>query len=182
MTGYTKLFGSIVLSTIWNEDHTTRIVWITLLALRNKNNIAEGSIPGLAVAARVSVEECQIAIQKLMSPDPHSRSKEFDGRRIQEVEGGWLILNGEKYRQKMNEDERRAYFAQKQREYREKHPKKRVKKVSTNVKDSERHVKDSERQSLTVNDVNTVIVHRHRHSTESENNTEGAPPKEICCS
>lgn len=118
MTGYTKLFQTIITSTIWCESHTVRIVWVTMLALKNQDHIVEGSVPGLADMARVSVQECEDALVKLRSPDPYSRTKIFDGRRIEDVDGGWKILNGEKYRSKMNADERREYFRIKQQESR----------------------------------------------------------------
>ncbi len=118
MTGYTKLFQTIITSTIWCENHTLRIVWVTMLALKNQDHIVEGSIPGLAAMARVSVQECEEALVKLKAPDPHSRTKTFDGRRIEDIDGGWKILNGEKYRAKMNADERREYFRIKQQESR----------------------------------------------------------------
>lgn len=120
MNGYTKLFTSILASTIWREDDKTRLVWITMLAMSGKDGVVEGSIPGLADFAKVSIEDCEMALKKLMEPDPYSRSKEHEGRRIEEVDGGWLILNRSKYREKMGSDERRAYKAAKQREYREK--------------------------------------------------------------
>lgn len=107
MTGYTKLFGSIVGSTIWSEDDKTRIVWITMLAMANQHGEVEASIPGLAKFAKVSIEATEHALEKLKSPDKYSRSKEFDGRRIEEIDGGWLILNHAKYREKASEDDRR---------------------------------------------------------------------------
>jgi hypothetical protein len=97
-SGYTKLFGSIVASTIWREDDKTRIVWITLLALSDKDGYVAGSIPGLADLARVSVAECEQALEKLQQPDKYSRSPEHDGRRLEVVDGGWFILNRAKYR------------------------------------------------------------------------------------
>jgi len=118
MTGYTKLFGSIITSTIWREKNETRILWITMLALKNKSGIVEGSIPGLSDMARLSINATMEALEILRSPDPYSRTKEFEGRRIQDVEGGWLILNHEKWRNKMNADERREYLKIKQREHR----------------------------------------------------------------
>jgi hypothetical protein len=118
MNGYTKLFNSIVASTIWSEPDETRIIWITMLAMANQRGVVETSIPGLAVLARVHVDKCRQAIATLESPDPDSRSQEYDGRRIQKVDGGWLILNHAKYRAKLNADERREYKTIKQREYR----------------------------------------------------------------
>lgn len=55
-----------------------------------------------------------------MSPDPFSRTKDHQGIRIQEMDGGWLIINGEKYRNMMSLDERREYQRLKQRQYRSK--------------------------------------------------------------
>lgn len=118
MTGYTKLFSSIITSTIWRADNATRIVWITMLALRDRNHVVEASVPGLADMARVSVEDCRKALVILSAFDPDSRTKEHGGRRVEQIDGGWIILNGEKYRKKMNIDERREYKRQKQSEYR----------------------------------------------------------------
>ena len=127
MTGYTKLFGSIVASTIWREDDKTRLVWITMLAIANKHGEVEASVPGLADLSRVSVPECRAALAKLEAPDPDSRSSEMDGRRIEKVPGGWRLINHAKYRAKLSVDERREYLAQKQREHRARQ------QMSTNV-------------------------------------------------
>lgn len=118
--GYTKLFNEIVMSTVWREADHVRILWVTMLALKDQYHTVNASLPGLADAARITIEQCEQALFVLESPDIHSRSTEFEGRRIEPCDGGWLILNGEKYRQRMGADERRAYKAQKQREYRAK--------------------------------------------------------------
>jgi hypothetical protein len=100
MSGYTPLFQSIVTSSIWNESDTTRIVWISLLALADAEGKVEGSVAGLAPVARVSVEQCEKALEKLKAPDKYSRTKEHEGRRIVEIDGGWQIYNHAKFRQK----------------------------------------------------------------------------------
>lgn len=116
--GYTKLFSSIVASTIWREDDKVRTVWITMLALKNERHIVEASVPGLADLARVSISECERALDRLMAPDKHSRNQNNKGRRIEKCDGGWRILNGEYYRQKMGEEDRREYQKLYHREYR----------------------------------------------------------------
>src|SRR5512139_2768193 len=116
--GYTKLFSSIVASTIWREDDKTRIVWITMLAMKNERHVVEASLPGLADMARVTIKECETAIAKLEGPDKWSRSQEHQGRRIERCQGGWRILNGEYYRRQMSVDERREYQKEYHREYR----------------------------------------------------------------
>lgn len=107
MSGYTKLFQSIVTSTVWSEDDRTRITWITMLAMANQHGEVEASIPGLAKLATVPIKDVEKALEILSSPDPYSRTKDFDGRRIEEIDGGWMILNHRKYRDKANEDDRR---------------------------------------------------------------------------
>ena len=118
MSGYTKLFGSIVASTIWREPHTVRIVWITMLAVKNKDGVVEASLPGLADLSRVTIDECKSALECLMSPDEYSRTRDFDGRRIEPCNGGWFVLNHEKYRNLMSADERKEYMRIKQQESR----------------------------------------------------------------
>ena len=118
MTGYTKLFSSIIASTIWRADDKTRLVWITMLAMADQFGIVEASVPGLADMARVTLQECQDALQELSAPDEYSRSTERDGRRIEPSDGGWRLINHGKYRDKMSRDERREYQRLYQRSYR----------------------------------------------------------------
>lgn len=132
MSGFTKLFSDIVMSTIWREDDKTRIVWITMLATADAEGNVSASVPGLADAARVSVEDCRRALSNLAAPDPDSRTKDFEGRRITEIEGGWHIINYIKYRNR--NPSRAAYF----RQYRENRKKTEIKTLhnapqSTNV-------------------------------------------------
>jgi hypothetical protein len=89
-----------------------------MLAKCGKEGIVEASLPGLADAARVSVEECRKALARLMEVDPDSRTKEHGGRRIEEVDGGWLVLNHAKYRNRMSAEDRREYQRVWMREYR----------------------------------------------------------------
>jgi len=100
MSGWTKLFSSIVTSSIWVEDHVMLRIWVAMLALADFHGVVEGSIPGFANLARVTVEEMRTALEKLSSPDPDSRTVEFEGRRIEAIDGGWKILNYGRYRER----------------------------------------------------------------------------------
>jgi hypothetical protein len=111
MPAYTKLFNSIVTSTIWTEDDKTRIVWITMLAMSDKNGEVHASIPGLARVAGVSVPDCENAISKLLSPDDYSRTPDFEGRRIAPIDGGWELLNHAKYRLMASREDAKAATA-----------------------------------------------------------------------
>jgi hypothetical protein len=88
-----------------------------MLATADVDGVVQGSIPGFASLSRVSVDDMRAAIAKLTGPDPDSRTKERDGQRIEEVPGGWRILNYAAYREKGQEKgdgSRAPYF----REYR----------------------------------------------------------------
>jgi len=110
--GYTKLWSDIITSSIWSADDKVRIMWITLLAMADSTGFVAGSIPGLAQMARMSMEDGERAIRILEAPDPHSRSKEFKGKRIEHIEGkgGWLILNYDRYRAVRDAEAKREYM------------------------------------------------------------------------
>ena len=95
---YTKLFEQILESTIWCEPDSTRVVWITMLAMSDRDGEVLASVPGLANRAHVDIEKTRAAIQCFLSPDIESRTKDYEGRRIAEIDGGWQILNHAKYR------------------------------------------------------------------------------------
>ena len=101
---FTKLFASITESTIWCEPDRTRIVWICMLAMADRKGRVHASIPGLANRARVPLEDAKAAITAFLSPDPYSRTSEHEGRRIEPIDGGWRLLNYDKYRD-MRDDE-----------------------------------------------------------------------------
>lgn len=107
MAGFTKLFSQILDSTIWDEPWTVKGVWITLLAMADRNGCVYASIPGLARRATVTLEDCETALQVFLSPDPYSRTPDHDGRRIEPIDGGWQLLNYLKYREQRDEDARR---------------------------------------------------------------------------
>lgn len=117
MSSYTKLFSSLVTSTIWMETDRTRIVWITMLALADKNGEVQASIPGLARVAGVPLEDCEAAIQKFLSPDPYSRTPDDEGRRIEKIDGGWALINHAKYRAMASRDDEKSAHAERQRRY-----------------------------------------------------------------
>jgi hypothetical protein len=113
---WTKLFSNLPKSTIWRASKEAKILWVTMLALKDKDGIVDGTIPGLAKEADLTLEETEAALVYLMSPDKYSRTKDNEGRRVKEIEGGWVILNHFLYRDEM--EKRREYQARKQREYR----------------------------------------------------------------
>jgi len=95
---FTKLFSSITESTIWAEPDHIRIAWITMLAMADRKGRVWSSLPGLQNRARITLEQAEEAIERFMAPDKYSRTADNDGRRITPIDGGWRLLNYEKYR------------------------------------------------------------------------------------
>ena len=121
MGKYVKVFQSILHSTVWQEGKDVKILWVTMLALANWDGVVEASIPGLANAAGLTIDETEKALEVLRSPDPYSRSEEYQGRRVEDRVGGFQILNYEKYRDLgRTKDYDRQYRKNYMRQYREK--------------------------------------------------------------
>ena len=116
---YTKLFQSILTSTIWGEDHATLRVWITMLAMADKNGEVVATIPGLARVACVTIQEVEHALEKFQSPDKYSRTPDDEGRRIEQNEDGWVLINYEKYRKMASKEDQKAKNAERVRKFRE---------------------------------------------------------------
>ena len=96
--GYTKLYEGIIQSSVMAEDPVTFKVWIAILASTGPDAIARISSTFLAAACYLPVAKVDKALATLESPDPRSRSLNDDGKRITRVDGGFFVINYEKYR------------------------------------------------------------------------------------
>jgi len=115
------VWSSLLDSSLWiGGTKEARIVWITLLALKDKNGQVHITDLGLAHRAIVSHEECVAALGFLSSPDPLSANRDHDGRRIVPIEGGWQIVSHDKYR--FSTEAARAYWRESKRLQRSKQP------------------------------------------------------------
>jgi hypothetical protein len=160
---FTKLDQSIVTSTIWCESDATLRVWITLLAMCNQYGEVQGTLPGLASLARCSLADTKAAIKIFLAPDPYSRTKEMEGRRIEIIEGGWVLINHAKYREMQNKAEKAEKARARQERYRAKKNDR-----STAVVDNETTAVDKNRhkrsESVTRNALTTLVTPCHPHT------------------
>jgi len=97
--GFTKLDQGIVASSIMEEPPETFKVFITLLAVCGADGIAPVSPTYLESVCRLSEAAVARAIKRLSFPDPKSRTMTDQGRRIRRVDGGFRIINYEKFRE-----------------------------------------------------------------------------------
>jgi len=116
MTGFVKLDGGIVDSSVWMQPDDVLRVWIALLAKCDGYGLVRASIPAMAHLCRTTPERFQHILLILTSPDPYSRTADDDGRRLRQIEGGWLIVNYVKYRELVQT--KPHIHAERQRKYR----------------------------------------------------------------
>lgn len=91
-----------------------------MLALKDADQVVRYNAFGLAQRCHKTEKEVLDALRVLSSPDKRRiEPQPFEGRRIEKVEDGWLILNGQTYEDMMRKINRRAYKAAKQAEYRQ---------------------------------------------------------------
>jgi hypothetical protein len=109
MSGFTKLHSSIATSSVMAMPLPSRWLWCFLLSQANAEGIVEGAVPGLAIAAAISLEECQTALDAFLAPDKYSRTPDNEGRRLVEIPGGWRITSYAKWRYVRSAEERREY-------------------------------------------------------------------------
>lgn len=118
---YNKIFTKILDSSIWLEPTPTRIVWITLLAAMDENGFcAFAAVGNVAGRARVTVDEAREALDILGKPDPESSDPTNDGRRVERVPGGWIVLNAIKYREIVTRANAQEKTNERVKRYREK--------------------------------------------------------------
>lgn len=129
---YVKLHQELFESTIWQEDVVTRLAWITLLLMANKEGEVYASVPGVAARIGVTIKEAEQALEKFLSPDPYSRTQDDEGRRIEVIDGGWSLLNYEKYRNKASLSDVREQARLRQQRFRDK-AKRNAKPVTSNA-------------------------------------------------
>ena len=166
---YTKLFSSIIHSSIWVASNETRIVWITMLAMADGYGNVEASVIGLAKAANLEWREVVKALEELSSEDQWSRSKEFGGRRIEEIEGGWHILNYSFYRRKMSAEHRAEQNRERQRRYRERN----AQSVTvTDRYEKSRHIEKEKEKERDKNRVRESIVPNKKEAVSKQPNSE----------
>ncbi len=72
--------------------------------------LVDASGPGILRQACVSQKAGLSALERLGAPDPESKSMEFEGRRLVRVQGGYLVLNYMRYRDKDHSTERVREF------------------------------------------------------------------------
>ena len=125
-TGFTLLWSKTLLSSLWlNESKETKILFFTMLMLKDQNGVVLSSIPGLAHASKLTIPEVEESVKQLLSRDNFDSSGVEGGIRIRTVAGGWQVVNHDLYR--FSTDAKRAFWRQQKAEQRARKPRKKNK-------------------------------------------------------
>jgi hypothetical protein len=112
---YTPLDSDLLTSTLLKEGPVVVSAFVLILASRDR--FGETSIQPATVASllRISDEEAEDAFRVLSEPDPKSRNRDCEGRRIVPIaDGRWMIVSSEKYQYRAS----KASAAERQRKHR----------------------------------------------------------------
>jgi len=117
---FVKVHRQILTSSIMEEDVPTRYVWLCFLADTDQDGLIEGTRAALARRYNVPVKDFNFAIERLMAPDPESRSDVDGGARIA-MDGPqtWRVINYSHYRQLASLEDRREKATKRKQKQRE---------------------------------------------------------------
>jgi hypothetical protein len=156
---FVKLDCGILNSTLW-VDREAREIFITALLMAVPRQLkdpeptmsvdslktakfvipvgyygmVEAAGPGIVRMAGLENQPGMKALRRLTEPDDESRSQDFDGRRLVRVDGGYIILNYDKYRTKDHTARQRM------RDYRERERLKMLRRNEPTLRVTERIV------------------------------------------
>lgn len=101
--GYTPVFRTVFSGTLHGRWPDTGL-WLCLLALADKNGEIDATPAYIASNTGLDVADVEECIARFMQPDPYSRTKDHDGRRLALIDPdrpwGWRIVNHGKYRER----------------------------------------------------------------------------------
>ncbi len=113
---FVKLDCGIIHSSLWAEDSDTKICWITLLLLADATGFVRAAASAIAREAGIPADVARRALDLFQSPDDESRTPDNQGKRVERVDGGYRVLNYEKYRERdYTNAERQKRHRQKQK-------------------------------------------------------------------
>jgi len=104
---YTPLDSQSVFSTAFMEGPLPWAVWTAILATADSDGVTAINPPLLARIWRIPIEQVQGAWDVHTHPDPLSKNKEHEGRRIIPTkEGRWFVVGHKLYREMYSKEKR----------------------------------------------------------------------------
>lgn len=101
--GYTPVFESVFSGSLCGQYPDTA-AWLFLLAMADKNGEIDKTPHYIATVTGMPLETLTGCIERFLQPDPRSRTKTNEGRRLEllasDRDWGWRIINFHLYREK----------------------------------------------------------------------------------
>lgn len=118
---YAKIFRQIYDSSI-ADDWVMRTVFQDMLVLADSDGVVDMTPEAISARTRIPLDVVNAKLTELTNPDPRSRSKGEEGRRLMQIDPergwGWRIVNYEIYRNMRCEEDRKSYMRNYMRKYR----------------------------------------------------------------
>lgn len=136
-----KIFESMYDGTLASDGPWQALVTFQqMIVLADQDGVVDMTASAIARRTSIPLEIIQLGVERLMAPDPESRTPDEDGRRITLVEEhrawGWQIVNYAKYRDMRKAEDRREYLRIKQQESRSRRTSTGVNTPSTKINTS----------------------------------------------
>lgn len=122
ITPVKRVLAAVLKSSVWEEDDATRLVWVTLMLIADREGHVESTIPALAELSRQSIPAVEKAINRFL--------KTKDEHQIEATLFGWRIVNYAAIKS--------ASQAQDDKEYRKKYMRQYMKDVRESVSNTKR--------------------------------------------
>lgn len=172
---YAKIFASLYQGTLRGCAHEI-LVFTNLIAHADATGAVDKHFRAIADETGLTVDEVKAALANLESPDPESRSPEYEGRRLIPLDDhrawGWQIVNHGKYRGMRSEEDRREANRIAQQRYRE-----RQKEMSSD--DSNAYSNQSKPRVSTGHQSKPKQKHKQEADTEEERERSASAKREI---
>ena len=99
MSGFFPIDRGIFTSSVWlSGSPEERLLWFWLLGNKDDDGVVRHRELAIADGAKLPRAAVEAALAKFAEPDPDSRTRDNDGRRIERTEDGFVrVLNHERY-------------------------------------------------------------------------------------
>jgi uncharacterized phage protein (TIGR02220 family) len=107
---YAKIFKSMFEGTLRGKPDP-QLVFVNLMTHADKEGFVDRHFKAISDETGIPIERVEAAVTELESPDPESRSPDFEGKRLERIDEhrrwGWRIVNYRKYREMQDGESRR---------------------------------------------------------------------------
>ena len=102
-----RLYGDVFEGSMAGKKDALVLFMYLISRADDSGFVRRASVKVVSACTGLTAEEYRMAVEELEAPDPESRSKVMEGRRLVPEEDGWLIVNFRHYQEIQKEEHRR---------------------------------------------------------------------------